>query len=144
MSSKFSERNAVLARIAPVSLGTNATTKISSFVDCGKFGRIGGIAQISGALDVTATVKLYKAADSNGTSSATVATGSLATTSVTARDRVVNLANYEADKDNPYLAIEIGVGASSNTLLASAILLGSDPRFGPASDDNLANVSVIG
>ncbi len=141
MSSKGSERIAVLAAVGPTSIDN--TTISSNYASLALFNRAMAVVNISGALDVTAKVYLYKASDTSGTGSTTVATASIATASTTTRQRVLDFNCENTDTSLPYIGVVITGADTTNTVLGSAILLGLDPRYGPASDNDLSTVTIV-
>lgn len=145
MNTLPSEDAAVVATIDPDSNGV--ATHTSDYVDMGKFGKLMAIVQL-GILGVAATVdaKLVQATDAAGTGKKDI-TGKALAQLVKATDDdkqgIINLRDEELDVNGgfAFVAIEMAVGAAASQ--SSAVLLGMQPRYAPASESDLASVAEI-
>lgn len=146
MSARPSELVAVLGTIDPDAYA--ASTVMSDYADCGKFGKLMAIIEV-GDLGVSATIdaKLRQAQDSSGTGVKDI-TGKAITQLTQAggddnKQAIIEVDAAELDVENGFefvqISMTIGVAASD----CGAILLGFEPRFGPASGDDLASVDEI-
>ncbi len=140
-----SERVAVLGTVDPDVLTAAAHT--SDYVDAGNFESIVAVI-MAGTLGTSATLdaKLVQATDSSGTGSKDI-TGKAITQLVKATDddkqAVINVRSEELDLANSFthVALTITVGTASSD--GGGVLLGMNPRFGPASDNDLSTVAEI-
>ena len=140
-----SERVAVLGTVDPDVLTAAAHT--SDYVDAGNFESIVAVI-MAGTLGTCATLdaKLVQATDSSGTGSKDI-TGKAITQLVKATDddkqAVINVRSEELDLANSFthVALTITVGTASSD--GGGVLLGMNPRFGPASDNDLSTVAEI-
>lgn len=140
-----SERIAVVGTIDPDANAAGAVT--SDYGDAGKFGSFMAIAQ-SGILGTAATLdlKLVQATDSSGTGVKDI-TGKALTQLVKASNdddqAIINVRAEELDVANGFAFVAMVHTVATATSDSSAILLGLDPRHGPASDFDLASVVEI-
>jgi len=140
-----SERAAVVAVVDPDALGAGAAT--SAYASMSDFNQVVAIVQ-AGALGTSATLdfKLVQATDSSGTSSKDITDKSITQFVKATNDddqAIINCRSDELDVDNgfDYVAMTITIGTA--TSYASCIMLGVTPRYGPASDNDLASVQEI-
>ena len=141
-----SERVAILGTVDPDVLTAAAHT--SDYVDMSKFERVMAVV-MAGTLGSSATfdAKLVQATDSSGTSSKDITGKSITqlTEAGTDSDKqaIINCMAQELDVDNGFthVALTITVGTASSD--GAGVLLGLDPRYGPASDNDIASVDEI-
>lgn len=146
MPSRPSESVAIIATIDPDAYA--ASTVTSDWGNMGLFKKAMGIIEV-GTLGASATIdaKLQQAQDASGTGVKDITGKSIAqlTQAGTDDDKqvVIDLDAAELDVANGFeyvrISMTIGVAASD----AGALLLGLEPRFGPASDNDLASVDEI-
>lgn len=136
-NSKPSERVAILAVLPPVAA---TTARTSAYVKPDKFARLRATVLVGDA-SASDIMTLIKAADTNGGSSAAVATAAIGGTG-TVGDNLVFVMNagqaddfYDADR--PYFAIGLAGGAANT----AALLEGFDPKNAPP--DQAAAVTVV-
>lgn len=140
-----SDRVAVVGVIDPDANG--AATYTSAWVAMADFQSIMAVIQ-TGTLGASATVdaKLEQASDSSGTGAKDV-TGSAITQLVKASnddDQAVIQCNAEdLDLVNSFTHVRLSMTVGTATSDCGAIVLGLDPRYGPASDYDLASVQEI-
>lgn len=136
-NSKPSERFAVLTQLNPVA-ATDART--STYVLPSKFQSLCAMLMVGDA-SASATFTLIKAADTNGTNSAAVATAAVGGTGSTGDNKISIINGGHSDDlfdaDRPYFAIGFAGGALANV---AGLLLGFDPKYGPP--DHAASVTV--
>ena len=141
-----SERVAILGTVDPDVL--TAAAHPSDYVDAGMFESIMAVI-MAGTLGSSATfdAKLVQATDSSGTSSKDITGKSITqlTQAGTDSDKqaIINVRAEELDLANSFthVALTITVGTASSD--GGGILLGLNPRFGPASDNDIASVDEI-
>jgi hypothetical protein len=102
----------------------------------------------TGILGTSATVdvKLQEATDASGTGAKDI-TGKAITQLVKASndddEAVINIMSDELDTANAFTHIQMSVTVGAATSDLSGIVLGLDPRYGPASDNDIASVVEI-
>jgi len=142
-----SEQAAVVATIDPDVLP--AATYTSDYVEAALFANF--IATImAGTLGASATVdaKLVQATDSGGTGKKDI-TGKAITQLTQAspddsdKQAIINLKPEELDVNNDFTHFALELTVATATSDGGAIIQGLDPRFGPASDNNLASVAEV-
>jgi hypothetical protein len=139
---KFSERTAVLATLNPASVA--ASTVVTTYVPIGNYHSICAVLQ-TGVLGASATVdaKLRQAQDSSGTGVKDI-TGKAITQIVKASgDNVqatIECRSDDLDMANGFSFVALSVTVGTAASLLSAALLGTNPRFMPASANNQAGV----
>jgi len=140
MSSLASERCGVLGVLVPADRA-NATTN-GSAIDLSKFQRVLFILQL-GSIDTTVDFKLQESATTGGTFT-DIAGKSI--TQLTATDdnkqAIIELESPEMGAGKRYARCVFTSGAGT-ACLSSVVVLGVDPRFGPATDDDLASVAQV-
>jgi hypothetical protein len=147
MSAKPSEVAAVLATIDPDAYTAAAYT--SDWCDIGKFNKIMAIV-MAGTLGTSATLdaKLQGATDSSGTG-ATDLTGKAITQLTEAGTDSDKQAIIEVDaaevqgQNSAFTHVALVMTVATATSDCGAVLLGFEPRFGPANDNDLASVDEI-
>lgn len=147
MNAQASEQAAVCAVIDPDANTAAALT--SDYVDMGQFGAAMGIALV-GTLGSSATIdfKFVQATDASGTGVKDVTGKAITQITQAGTDQsdtqaVINLRAEDLDVDNGfrYAAVVLTTGAATSD--SAALVLGLSPRFGPASDNDLASVGEI-
>ncbi len=142
-----SEQAAVVATIDPDVIV--ASTVLSDYVDASEFANFQAIA-LAGTLGSSATLdmKLVQATDGSGTDVKDI-TGKAITQLTQAspddsdKQAVINLKPEELDVANEFTHFAVSMTIGTATSDAGAIVLGQDPRYGPASDQDLASVAEI-
>jgi hypothetical protein len=141
MTSQPSERAAVVGTIDPAN--HNNSTPSSDVVDMSKFHEAVFIL-IAGAIDSTIDFKLEESAD--GSSGWTDISGKAITQETGGDDDnkqwVINLKSEEMAAGKRYVRATLTIG-NGTTNIVGLVALGLCPRFGPASDDDLASVSQV-
>ena len=141
-----SEKVAIIGVIDPDV--TVASTVVSDYGNLGLFEQGMAILKV-GTLGASGTVdaKLVQATDSSGTGSKDI-TGKAITQLTQAgtdsdKQVIINIRAEELDLDNDFdhVALSVTVGTATSDL--DGVLLGLNPRFGPASDNDLASVDEI-
>jgi len=142
-----SEACAVLATIDPDAYTAN--TYVSDYVDMGKFESV-LICILVGEMTASATLDavVKQATDSSGTSAKNL-TASKAITQLTQagsdsdKQVLINVRAAELDLDNNFDHIAISVTTAAAAVDFGVVILGFNPRFAPASDNDLASVDEI-
>lgn len=144
-NAKPSDRVGVLGAIDPQS----ATTAKSSGWVSAKLFQSFLITVMAGAFATNATLdaKLEQAQDSSGTSPKDV-TGKAITQMTDAgsddnKQALINLRADELDLDNGYTHFRVTVTPATAAVLIAAGVIGFDPRYAPASDNDAASVDEI-
>ena len=141
-----SEKVAVVATIDPDAYTAAAYT--SDWVNMADFEEVLAVIKV-GTMASTSTVdaKLQQATDSSGTSAKDV-TGKAITQLTEAgsdsdKQALINLKSYELDVENGFthVAVVVTVGTAASDM--DATILGLRPKYGPASDYDLASVDEI-
>lgn len=144
-SLKFSDRNAILSTIDPAS--TAASTVLTAWVSMAEWHSIAAILQ-TGALGTAATVdaKLRQATDASGTSAKDI-TGKAITQLVKAshdnKQVMLQCTGENLDVANGFTHVALSVTVGTAASLISAVLLGNNGRYEPASDYDDADVVEI-
>jgi hypothetical protein len=139
---KLSEKVAILATLDPASVA--ASTVVSTWVPVANVGLVTALLK-TGVLGASATVdaKLRQATDNSGTSAKDI-TGKTITQIVKAtgdnKQAMIEVRPEELDVNGGfgYVALSVTVGTAASIL--DAVLIGSNPRFAPASAFNQAAV----
>ena len=143
-----SDRVAVVGAIKPDAHVAAAYT--SGWVPAKNFARFMAIFGW-GTLGAGATIAgiIQQATDSSGTGAKAV-TGAAITTATQAvspaddeQQAIINLNTEDLDTANGFDYIRLSMTVGVNTSDAMAILLGLDPRYGPASDNDASTVKEI-
>lgn len=139
-----SERCAVVGTIDPDAYTAN--TYVSDYVDMTEFERLmaivmAGTQSTNGAI----AAKLVEATSSTGAGAQDIsgkAITGLAGTGDNDEQAIINLRADEMDVADGYTHVALSM-TITGTVDAGAVLLGFDPHFGPASDNDLASVEEI-
>jgi hypothetical protein len=141
-----SEAAAILGVVDPDA--TAASTVTSDWCDMGKFKKAMAII-LAGALGSSATLnaKIEQATDSSGTGAKDI-TGKAITALTDAgsdsdKQAVINVDASELDVANGFDHIRLSMTVATATSDIAGLVLGFEPRFGPASDNDLASVDEI-
>lgn len=142
-----SEQTAILGTIDPDV--TVASTVLSDYVDASEFANFAAVI-MAGTLGASATVdaKLVQATDGSGTDVKDI-TGKAITQLTQAspddsdKQAIINLKPEELDLANSFTHFALSLTVAVATSDVGAIVLGLDPRHGPASDNDLASVAEI-
>jgi len=142
-----SEQAAVLATIDPDV--TTASTVLSDYVDASEFANYAAIV-MAGTLGSSATLdaKLVQATDGSGTGVKDIAGKAITQLTQASPDdsdkqAIINLKPEELDVANSFTHFALSLTVAAATSDVGAIVLGLDPRYGPASDNDLASVAEI-
>ena len=141
-----SERAAVVGVIDPDANAAGALT--SDYVSMGTFHSAMGVVLV-GTMGASGTIdaKLVQATDSSGTGVKDI-TGKAITQLTQAgtdsdKQAIINVRAEELDVANGFNHVAIVLTTAAATSDSAAVLLGLDPRVGPASDNDLASVDEI-
>ena len=142
---KLNERIAILATLDPASVAPG--TVVSTWVPAANFHSLAAILQ-TGALGASATVdaKLRQAQDATGTNAKDV-TGKAVTQLVAAtgnnKQVSIELRGDDLDANNGFGFIALSVTVGTAASIVSALLVGANPRYAPASAFNQAAVAQV-
>lgn len=144
-SAYLSEKVAVGAAIDPQLVDNNNVT--SDYIDMSKFERVMFVVQV-GATDTTVDAAIMAATDSGGTSAAAVSGKAITQLGATDDNKQaileINAAEVAAlSGSKTHVACKITVGDGSTGAYVSCIGLAAEPRFHPASDNDVASVAEI-
>ena len=143
-----SDAVAVLGTVDPDAL--TATTHDTDWVDVRDFEKL--MAIISwGDLgeDATIDAKLREATDSSGTGAQDITSKAITQIDATVtpqpndQQAIINLTGEEMDVANGFTHVSLRVTVATATSDGAAVLLGLNPRYGPASDRDLSSVVEI-
>lgn len=146
MSSQPSERVAVLGVIDPDA--NTANTYTTDYGDATLFGSMMAIG-FAGTLGSSATLdcKLVQATDSSGTGSKDITSKAAVQLTAAGTDSdkqiVVNCRADDLDVANNFTHVALVMVVAVATSDAAGVLLGLDPRYGAANDNDLASVDEI-
>ena len=136
---------AVAATIDPDAYSAGATS--SDWIDMSVFNDIMAVV-MAGTLGASATLdaKLEQATDSGGTGVKDI-TGLAITQLVKATDddkqAIINCSAEDLDVNNDFTHVRLTMTIGTATSDAGAVVLGSESRYGPASNNDLATVAEI-
>lgn len=144
-----SDRAAVVGVVDPASL--SATTHDTDWVDMGQFERLLGIVLVGQTGEnATVDVAVLQATDSGGSDAKALVPAKAATQLDAAaspqpnnQQIIVNITGEELDRENDFTHVALRVTVGTAATLGAAVLLGLDPRYGPASDNDLSSVVEI-
>lgn len=142
---KFSDRTGILATLDPASVA--ASTVLTAYVPVAKWHTIAAILQ-TGVLGASATVdaKLRQAQDAAGTGVKDI-TGKSITQLVKAshdnKQVVLECKADDLDTANGFTHVALSVTVGTAASLLSAALMGTNPRYAPATDFDSANVVQV-
>lgn len=141
MNSLPSERAAVVATIDPDAL--TAATHNSDGVDMSLY-ESAMVILSAGALGTSATMTLVvKSGSDNSTFGNTLVTATALTDAGSDSDKqvVVNIRASDLPEGDRYIRAEVTVATATSD--GGLVILGFDPHYGPASDNDLATVDEI-
>ena len=145
-NAKGSEQVAVVGTIDPDVLTATAFT--SDYVSMADYGQALGIV-MAGTMVSTSTIdaKLLQATDSSGTAAKDI-TGKAITQLTEAgtdsdKQALINVRSDELDVDNGFTHVALWIDVNTASTDGAGLLLGLDPSYGPASDNDLASVDEI-
>lgn len=128
---------------------TPASTVTSDWVSMADFEKIMAIV-LAGTLGSSATLdaKLEQATDSSGTGAKDISGKAItqltqAGTDDSDKQAIINCRADELDVDNDFTHVRLSITVATATSDAGGMILGFNPRFGPASDNDLASVAEI-
>ena len=141
-----SDRAAVLAAIDPDAYA--ASTVVSGYVDIANWSQLMAIIAV-GDMVATSTVdaKIQQATDNSGTGAKDV-TG-LAITQLTQagtddnKQAIINVTQTDLDFNNDFHFVQLSVTIGTAGSDLAALLLGFDPRYNTASDNDASTVDEI-
>jgi hypothetical protein len=139
MSSWLHERLGVVSTIDPANL--NNATNNGDYVDMSKFHEIIAVLQL-GAIDSTVDFSLRQADDVGGTNEAAVSGKSITQLTGGTQDNntyVISLKSEELTGSGRYVRPRVTMGNGTSNF--GCVLVLGVPRFGPATDDDLAQVA---
>lgn len=145
MNKLGSEAAAVAATIDPDALGVGAIS--SDWVDMAVFPQVMAVA-MAGVLGAAATLdaKLEQAQDGSGTGVKDI-TGKAITQLVKATDdgkqAIINCRGEELDINGGFSFVRLTMTVGAAISDGGGLVLGMGPRYGPASDNDLASVAEI-
>jgi len=145
INSKVSEQVAVLAALNPASVA--ASTVVTTWVPVANFHSIAAILQ-TGSLGASATVdaKLRQATDSSGTGAKDITGKSITQLVKASNDNnqvIVECRPDDLDTANSFAYVALSVTVGTAASLISALLLGGNTRYAPASSLNAASVVQV-
>jgi len=146
MATLPSERVAVVATIDPDANAAGALT--SDWASMEDFSEMMAVAMV-GALGTSATVdfKLQQATDSSGTGAKDISGKAITQLTQAGTDddkqAVINVNGADLDVANDFDHVAMVLTTATATSDSGAVLLGMRPRYGPASDYDLASVDEI-
>jgi hypothetical protein len=142
---KLNEKIAILATLDPASVA--ASTVVTTWVSVANFNSISALIQ-TGVLGASATVdaKLRQATDAAGTGAKDVAGKAIAQIVKASGDNVqasieLRVDDLDVNGGFGFVALSVTVGTAASIL--GAMLVGSSPRFQPASVFNKASVVQV-
>ena len=142
-----SERAAIVATIDPDAY--TAAAYSSDYVDMAKFESIMAVALV-GTLGASATAafKLQQATDSSGTGVKDITGKAITTITQASPDgsdgqAIINCRAEDLDMDNSFRYVKAVLTIATATSDAGAVIIGLNPKNGPASDNDLASVAEI-
>lgn len=146
MPVKPSEMYALLGTVDPDA--NTAATYVSDYADMGKFEKASAIVLL-GDLGASATVdaKLVQATASDGTGAKDI-TGKAITQFTQAgsdsdKQAIIDVDAAELDVANGYRYVALSMTVATATSDCGGVLLGFEPRYAPAFDNDLASVDEI-
>lgn len=141
MSSLASERAAVAATIDPQTL--NNTTADSDGIDLGRFGQAMFILAVGGT-DASVDCKLQESATSGGsyTDLPGKAISQLSGTDDN-KQAILVVRSEELSSGKRFVRARVTAGSGATGATVAVIGLGMQPRYAPATDDDLTSVAEI-
>lgn len=146
MTSRPSEQAAILAAIAPVSQGVGSA--VSGWIPVTMFRKIMAVIQ-TGVLGAAATLdaNLQQATSAAGAGAKAITGKSITQLTKAGGDDskqvIIDLDAAELDIAGGFAYVQLTLTVAVAASLVSAVLLGFDGRYGPASDQDAASVKQI-
>jgi len=146
MNTLPSERAAVIGTIDPASVAAGTVT--TDYADLSKFESVMFVI-LTGSLGASATVdaSVVQATDSAGTGSKALASAKAITQLVKASNDnnqvIVNLRAEDLDMNNNFDHAALSVTVATAASILGVLVIGMNPRYAPASDNDLATVVEI-
>lgn len=144
-SLKPSQRAAIVGVIDPQS---SSTAKTTAWIDAAQFNNFLALIQV-GVLGASSTVdaKIQQATDASGTNAKDI-TGKAITQLTKAgtddsKQVEINIRQEDLDVTGGFAFIQLSVTPAVAASLVSALVMGFDPRYGPASDFDATTVDEI-
>lgn len=146
MAKKPSEMAAIAATIDPASLTAN--TYVSDYVDMADFEQVMAVVLLGAiATNGTFDAKLVQATDSSGTGAKDItghAVTQLTQAGTDSNKQVILQTRQDLlDVDGGFRYVALSVTTATAATIAGAVLLGFNPTYGPAYDNDLASVDEI-
>ena len=141
-----SEVAAIVATVDPDVL--TAATHTSDWVDAGKFESLMAIVMV-GTMQSSSTLnaKLEQATDSGGTGAKDISGSAITelTQAGTDSDKqvIINCRAEELDTPNGFDFVRLSMTVAAASSDGAGMILGLNPRYAPASDNDLASVDEI-
>lgn len=143
-----SDRAALVGIIDPDAYA--ADTYVTDWIDMSLWQRIMAM-PVWGDLGENATIdaKLEQATDASGSGAKDISGKAITqldaseTPQPNNQQAVINLTSEEMDANNGFTHARLSLTVGTATSDAGGIVLGFDPRYGPASDNDLASVAEI-
>lgn len=140
-----SDRAALIGVIDPAS-HTAGTPVYTAWIDMKLFGAA-LVTALVGDVAATGTVdiELEQATDASGTGSKTISGKSITQLGATDDNKqtLINLRSEELDTANDFTHFRVKYTPTTAASIAGVAVLGMDPRYAPASDNDLASVAQI-
>ena len=136
------ERAAVVSTIDP-QLGDN-TTLNGDYVDLAKFHEVMFVLLL-GASDITVDFSVRESRDTGGTGEQALKSATQLTSNDDNKQVVISVKSEELTQTSAYRYVRprVVIGDGATGAYVAVVALGMRPRFGPASDDDLADVAQI-
>lgn len=144
-----SSRAALVGNLAPLSHTSARTTE---YVDMAKFKSILALIEVGVMTDGgTCNAKLVQATDAAGTGSKDISGKAITALTTTMsptvdannREAEINCHEQELDIANSFRYVALTITTATQASVTAGQILGFDPVYGPASDNDLASVAQI-
>jgi len=146
LNQKGSETAAVVGTIDPDVL--TATAHTSDWVSMADFERISAIV-MAGTLGSSATLdaKLQQATDASGTDAKDISGKAITQLTQAGSDSdkqaIINCSAEELDLENDFTHVALVITVATASSDGAGLIMGFNPRQGPASDNDIASVDEI-
>jgi len=137
---KMSQQIALLAAIAPASVAPGDVS--TPWLSASDFASALLIVE-AGAIGGTLDAKIEQATDAAGAGAKDVADKAITQTSDDGEQMLINLKAVDLDLENDFSHFRLTITVGGSAALVSAVVLGGDGRYEPASDGNAASVTEI-
>jgi hypothetical protein len=139
-----SERAAIIATIDPDAYATGTVT--SDWCDLGIYGSAMAIV-LAGTITTSAGLdaKIEQGTNSTGGSAKDIDASDITqfTSGNSDNQAIINIPREALDSTGDFRWIRLSVTTSTDSVDYAGVILGMDPRWGPASDNDLASVAEI-